>query len=129
MAIPREPEPRPEFAEALRRLAPPAPRVPAELDAAILAAARHPRPSRRPRLPVARWLVPLAAAAALVLWLLPSAMAGDLDGDRRVDIVDAYLLAVQVERGAADRRFDLNRDGDVDRRDVERLAGLAVRLR
>ena len=38
--VPDEPRPEPAFAEALRRLVPPPPAVPARVDAAILAAAR-----------------------------------------------------------------------------------------
>ena len=122
----RDLEPTPEFAVALRRLAPPAPAVPADVDARLLAAARTPR-RRVP--PVLRFALPLAAAAAVVLWLWPRAVPGDLDRDGRVDVVDAYLLAVRVEHGEAGRDFDLNGDGGVDRRDVEHVAALAVRVR
>lgn len=111
--------------EALRRLAerlrPPPLEVPAEVDRAILAAAAR-RPSR------ARWWVPAAAAAAVLLAVaLRERVPGDVDGSGRVDILDAYLLALRLERGAgANARLDVNGDGVVDRADVERIARMSV---
>jgi hypothetical protein len=53
----------------------------------------------------------------------------DLNGDGRVDIVDAYLMARSIERGRTERAWDKNRDGKVDRGDVDRIAFAAVSLR
>ncbi len=53
----------------------------------------------------------------------------DLNGDGRVDIVDAYLMARALERGRSERGWDRNRDGKVDRGDVDRIAFAAVSLR
>lgn len=56
-------------------------------------------------------------------------LKGDLDGDGRVDIVDAYLMARRLGRGqGAPKGWDQNRDGRVDRRDVEAVALSAVAL-
>ena len=59
----------------------------------------------------------------------PRALAGDIDADGRVDIVDAMVLAAAVRlepMGGAAR--DVNGDGVIDERDVEAVARLAVRL-
>jgi len=54
---------------------------------------------------------------------------GDVDGNGRVDVVDAYLMAKRLEahRPAPDS-WDLNHDGAVDLADVEAVARLAVTL-
>jgi hypothetical protein len=103
------------------RLRPATVEVPPEIDRAILAAAARPRLR-------ARWWVPAAAAAALLVALtLRERAPGDVDGSGRVDILDAYLLALRIEGGAgAGRRFDVHGDGVVDRADVERIARLSV---
>jgi hypothetical protein len=53
----------------------------------------------------------------------------DLNSDGRVDIVDAYLMARSIERGRSERAWDRNRDGRVDRGDVDRIAFAVVSLR
>ena len=77
----------------------------------------------------------MAAAAALLLsiasaWLLTEskpAIPGDVDRSGRVDIVDAYLLAMALRDG--DRPdHDVNRDGTVDNEDVEEIARRSVEL-
>jgi hypothetical protein len=101
------------------------------VEAAVLAAARArlaerpPRPRRR--LP---WLAPLVAAAAVVLWLLraPASGRADLDGNGRVDVLDAFRLARELGSAEADPRADFDGDGGVDERDVEHVLALAVRL-
>lgn len=53
----------------------------------------------------------------------------DLDRNGRVDILDAFLLARQLEQGDVNNAvWDLNRDGKVDQIDVQHAAALAVRL-
>ena len=53
----------------------------------------------------------------------------DVDGNGRVDILDAFRLARDIEaRGPADLRWDLNGDGRVDKDDVDLVALAAVRL-
>ena len=89
---------------------------------------------------------PLATAAALLLFLTlriglderlgprqqverPTIAREDLDGNGRVDIADAYLLA-RVLDGAAPGRgeWDINADGVVGMADVEAIARRAVNL-
>ena len=55
----------------------------------------------------------------------------DLNGDGRVDILDALILAKQVDaqRASSDARLDLNHDGVVDRKDADAIAMAAVQLR
>lgn len=114
-----------------------------ELDRAVLsgvgpalarARARHLR--RR----ISLVLLPVAAAAALLFLfqrlgphtreMAPElrAMAEDLDRNGRVDILDAFQLARELELGNAPRGRDVNGDGRIDREDVEYIAHLAVRL-
>ena len=53
----------------------------------------------------------------------------DLNRDGRVDILDAFQLARQLQSGNdPGAGSDLNSDGEVDRRDVEIIAAQAVRL-
>ena len=53
----------------------------------------------------------------------------DLNGDGKVDILDAFMLAKKLQGAPpSDRRFDVNDDGVIDRRDVETIAAHAVSL-
>ena len=53
----------------------------------------------------------------------------DINGDGRVDILDSFALARQLEAAQALKgEWDFNRDGVVDRRDAEALAQAAVKL-
>jgi hypothetical protein len=122
--------------------------VPPDLDAAILARARL-RLQGRPHRRLFPWVAAGAAAAAavlLVVWTAaphrrppvertaaPAPVAasprGDYDRDGRVNILDAFALARRIESGgAADRAWDLNGDGAVDRLDVDSIAVAAVRI-
>jgi hypothetical protein len=92
--------------------------------------------------------IPLAAAAALLLAMTvalvvlnssnpdspPMAaappMPGDVNGDGKLDILDAYLLARRLKQsGQLDAQWDITRDGQVDDDDVNALTAQAVRLR
>lgn len=109
--------------------------IPDDVDARLRAAARRPRGRL---LGLRRAAV--AAAAALVLGLglwavggrgpnsgAPAvAEAGDLDGDGRIDIVDAYLLDRRLD--AAPAAGDVDGDGRVDRADLRRLLEEVVSL-
>jgi len=54
----------------------------------------------------------------------------DIDGNGRVDILDAFSLARQLSRrGALDPKWDFNADGTIDQRDVDAVARAAVRLK
>ena len=156
------------FRKDLRGLFEPAGAVPPQVDRAILNQAR--RRLARPRRIILRirWAGGIAAAAAVValgalLYYGPassnqpstinnhkSAAAErriDLDGNGRVDILDAFRLARHVEsRGPGqvawasrpwvqnhgqDARatdWDINGDGQVDRDDIDAIAFAAVRL-
>jgi len=108
----------------------------ARTDRRVLAAARErigipAQPAR----PLPRRLVPLAAAAAVlvgVVWLARGPRGGssalDLDGSGRVDVLDGFLLARSVRDGVVEPEYDVNGDGVVDRRDVELVLAEAVRL-
>jgi hypothetical protein len=128
--VPDPLQPESPLVRALRSLQPRPIPIPRAVDEAILSAARA-RLRRRPRLlPWALRLgLPAAALLAVTLYLF-RANATDVDGNGRLDIVDAYVLALRVEAGESlDPRFDFSGEGVVDRRDAEQLASLAVRLR
>ena len=133
----------PGFGAALSRMHGAGPVVPPALDEAILGAARAGFFRRRRFRLMARWAGAGAAAAAAVVVVAVnlhrgrpptrvavSNVAGDVDGNGRVDMLDAFMLARRVEAGsaAAAPRADLNGDGVVDRRDVDAVAAIAVRL-
>jgi hypothetical protein len=139
----------PGLGRDLRRLYQPQAEVPADSDAAVRAALRSAfAESRRKRLVLTRRLARFAAvgaAAAVIafaIWLAtfspqssppPPAVAGtdpaDLDRSGTVDILDAFHLARRLEAGeVVDSTLDLNADGAVDARDVDRIALRAVSL-
>lgn len=104
-----------------------------EAEDAILAAARarlselRPKPARSmPR----RWLPHAAAAAALLVWASFNSqqVAGDLDGDGQVNVLDAFQLARALRDGDSHSAVDGTGDGQVDRADVLRLMQQAVEL-
>lgn len=119
---------------------------PARVDAAVLAAARarFVAPVVRPRRwlhPAARIGLPLAAAAALVVYVgivalpprppEPAFAAHDFNRDGRVDIVDALVLRSRLRSGHVvgdARSLDLNGDGRADDADVLALAAQVVRV-
>jgi hypothetical protein len=91
-----------------------------------------------------RWAIAaslLVAIGAVTLWRWPRrpdalapvgmqvARAQDIDGDGRVDILDAFTLARVVETQRADNSaWDFDHDGRVDRGDVNAIAAAAVAL-
>jgi len=93
-----------------------------------------------------RHLWHVAAAAAVVIFAFsleltkkpqppagssvpPQARTVDIDGNGRVDILDAFKLARQIESAPAlEDSYDLNGDGLVNRGDVDFVASAAVRL-
>lgn len=140
----------------LRALFQPPNTVPAQVDRAILDKARR-RLAKPRRLVIRlRWAAGItAAAAAIVLGIIffnpqsrlprvahndmvrnlqsrrlaPAEGRADINADGRVDILDAFRLARDIEAsGPGLAQWDLNRDGLTDRRDVDVVAFAAVRL-
>ncbi len=128
---------------------PPVP-VPPEVDRAVLDQAyKHfrkiPAASGRRRM-YRVWLWRAAAAAAVIILAFSldlskrsertgersvsaKAQAVDIDHNGRVDILDAFKLARQIESaGPTEKTWDINGDGLVDRHDVDMVAFAAVRL-
>jgi hypothetical protein len=120
--------------------------VPPTVDEAVLRAARnHFAPGRQSRRGELwfwlRW--PAVAVACVLLFALiyrasqpgsptvstPVYAREDLNRDGRVDILDAFLFARQLESGFTTATIaDLNYDGVIDRRDAEVIAAQAVKL-
>lgn len=115
--------------------------VPPQVDEAILTHARKHlasrQPERTPRLTWAWWAA-AAAAVAIGAWISqpllsrrsprpPTAAREDINGDGRVDILDAFTLARALEQATV-QQPDLNDDGRLDRHDVDWLAARAVQL-
>jgi hypothetical protein len=120
--------------------------IPPEIDRAILDQAHQhfARPRQRRIRLISPWKI--AAAAAVIIFAfslfltrtfelggeqqLPvTYQATDIDHNGRVDILDAFTLARQIEQaGHIKSEWDLNGDGQVDRSDVDTVALAAVRL-
>jgi len=122
-------------------------RVPAEVDRAVMEMARSRLAGRGRRVMVLRWATAGAAAAAVLLALstmlrqermraesVParrprSVVREDVDGNGRVDILDAFALARHIKaRGKRRHEWDVNGDGDVNEADVDVVAMAAVSL-
>jgi len=148
------PEPQPketqpdEFPAALqnglKRLDAPPAGVPAEIDARVLRMARR-RLAWGRRLVWRVAAVGALAAAVAVVFILPELQPrlpprpdapappvfaeGDIDGNGRIDILDAFLLARRLESGAARQpEWDVDDNGRIDRRDIDAVALMAVRI-
>lgn len=57
-----------------------------------------------------------------------TSVRGDLNGDGRVDMIDALILARAVDATSARSEWDFNADGVINQTDVDRLAQGAVKL-
>lgn len=130
----------------LRRMHEAGPKVPGEIDEAILADARRSFAARRRRWALVQRIGGgLAAAAVLAIAIRvfypPSnstspvrplqrselAQAADVNRDGRVDILDAYVVARHIARHQPlEPAWDVNGDGVVDQRDVDLIAHMAV---
>ena len=58
----------------------------------------------------------------------PASVARDLDGNGRVDILDAFAIAREIQNGRNQPRFDINGDGRLTQADVNEIAQRAVTL-
>ena len=120
--------------------------IPPEVDRAILdrAGRKLIRPQKRHRI-IRRIGIAAATAAVIILAFsldlsrkpsphtsvtyLAQANSADIDHSGRVDILDAFKLARQIESATnINASFDMNGDGLIDRGDVEFIAKAAVRL-
>jgi anti-sigma-K factor RskA len=123
--------------------------VPPEVDRAVMNrankhfAALQSDKGRRLRV---HWIWRIAAAAAVVIFAFSldltkqsrpaknslstsKAQAVDIDRNGRVDILDAFKLARHIEANSpAEKSWDVNGDGSIDRSDVDIVAHAAVRL-
>ncbi|MHC4744475.1 MAG: dockerin type I domain-containing protein [Planctomycetota bacterium] len=142
-----------ELAEDLKGLYGVKSSVPGDIDRAILdrAGRRLTRRSRRFSWP--RWAAVAGAAAAVIFVAVilqtdlspvsdsqkePSAVLSEADSPRipadidlngKVDILDAFKLARNIESGASLKpEYDFNADGAIDRKDVDSIAFAAVLL-
>lgn len=145
MTPPDEPRPEAQVPAALegslRRLASP-PALPEGFDRELVGNAHSLLGARRRRRRFRRLAgagLPLAAAAALLLWWglartsgeerLPEALARlDLDGSGRFDILDAYHLARELDRGRELAHWDPAVGRPLAPADVPALAREVVRL-
>jgi hypothetical protein len=135
----------PRLVAALERLPQEPVFIPPTADEAILRAARkhlgRPVPLRTGWLRFMPWAAAAAAIvllAAIPLFIVRPAHSpvrdsgfarGDVNHDGRVDILDAFALARQLEQGGTKNlQLDVNKDGVVDERDVAVLAARAVKL-
>lgn len=131
----------PKLVAALKRITPQPLFVPPSVDAAVMSAAQEHLAGTRTKgqrgfRPWFLW--PAFASACVMLALLahtlmkparPDFAREDLNRDGRVDILDAFHLARELEAGTPPpATLDLNGDGVVDRRDAEIIAALAVKL-
>ena len=143
----------PAFARDLKALYTPPSAIPPTTDHAILAGIRRQSVGRRRKRLLLRWAVPPAAAAAVIMWVVFNPFVTpdlddsphfessgtlatrqladhrDIDGNGRVDILDALTLARSIkDNRATEQRWDFNGDGLIDRKDVDTVAQSAVRL-
>jgi len=123
--------------------------VPPDVDRAVMDRAhKHfaPLQSGKGRLLRIHWAWRIAAAAAIIIlafsldltkqtgpttdrFLLSETQAKDIDRNGRVDILDAFKLAKNIESaGNTQIKWDFNGDGLIDRSDVDVVAFAAVRL-
>ncbi len=136
----------PKLSEDLNTLFKPHFSVPPEVDRAIMDQAHRHFVRRQRRSRLLRRAGSIAAAAAVIIFafslnltqkpgsstsqsILVEAQAIDIDRNGRVDILDAFKLARHIESAdRTDKKWDINEDGVVNRKDVDLVALAAVRL-
>lgn len=119
--------------------------VPPQIDRAVMDRARRRLAPRQRHYRLVRWAASAAAAAAVITFvfmldhthqrgqtarqLAQTTIRADIDLNGRVDILDAFKLARQIESTEQPQiQWDINRDGLVNRDDVDYVAFAAVRL-
>ena len=118
--------------------------VPPSLDSDILSRAKADYARRIRFRPVFRWVAAAAAMAAAVTLVFVVRMAlvapvrhvvkqgdarGDVNGDGKVNMLDAYILARRIKAGAKpEKAWDVNGDGVVNQQDVDWIANASVSL-
>jgi hypothetical protein len=134
-----------EFAQDLKNLYKASETVPPEIDRAILNKASQKLTRSRSRIHMLRWIGPVAAAAAIIIFVsLPklqkqkaniaqinavASISTDFDNSGKVDILDAFKLAKLIQsEDSVDKKWDINGDGLVDESDVDEIAIVAVSL-
>lgn len=60
---------------------------------------------------------------------VPGETGPDLNGDGKVDILDAFALARAVDTGHTRPDWDFTGEGDIDQRDIDHLAMMAVSVK
>lgn len=122
------------------------PATPQGFDQRVMAAATGLRRTRV--VPKWRLVIPIASGAAAACLILATWFAGpvyrsshptvstgqpirgDLNADGTVNVLDAFLLARRVDRREPlEPAWDMDGDSQVDRRDADQIAALAVSLR
>jgi hypothetical protein len=140
-----------DFSFDLKGLLQPPNPVPQAVDKKILNLAQKQFAKKRYRR-ILQWLVPTAAAAVFLLALIltpqlttsilddlqrPSirkvkieqiAKREDIDRSGTVNILDAMKLDMQIKNAAAGPEYDFNKDGIVNKKDVDMVAFNAVRI-
>ena len=125
-------EPTAKFSEDIKKLYKSSVMVPPEIDRAILDRATQKLSRPRKRFQLLRWLGPAAAAAAVIIFavvFMNQKTTPDIDGNGRVDILDAFKLAKRIQtESKPSKKWDINGDGRVDSEDVDDIALVAVSL-
>jgi hypothetical protein len=121
-----------KFMEDIKNLYGASAKVPSEVDRAILDKASQKLTRPRTNFHVLRWIGPAAAAAAIIIIALVfvnQSTPADIDRNGRVDILDAFKLAKQIQtENKPDKKWDINGDGLVNQGDVDFVASAAVSL-
>jgi hypothetical protein len=120
------------FKKDLKNLYKTSSQVPPEVDRAILYKATQKLNRPRKRFYILRWAGPVAAAAAVIIFaviFMNQGSPADIDRNGRVDILDAFKLAKQIQsENTVNKKWDINGDGRVDNDDVQTIAYAAVSL-
>lgn len=115
--------------------------VPATADASVLLRCRATIAQARRRRRLLHWAGAAASLAAMIAVAVvvlhdrrptrttPTvALREDLDGNGRVDILDAFWLARRIGKEPSQPAWDVNGDGKVDQQDIDAIAADAVRV-